>query len=508
MASHNSHCVVITFPLQSHINPALQFAKHLANSGASVTFLLAVSAHRRISNNTSTNLINTSSQITFLPFSDGYDDGIKSGDDGKNFMSEFKKRATEALTDLIRTSEEESCPVTCLVYTLLLPWAAEVATSLGVSSALLWIQPALVFDLYYYYFNGFKDEIMKVVNNDVDAVELPGLPCKLTCTDFPSFFVPSNAYSAVSLAIFEEQFKILKSTATATAAAAPPRVLVNTFDELEPEALKALQGSVELIAIGPLVPSAYLGGKDSSDTCFGGDMFESSQQKCTKWLNTKAKNSVVYVSFGSLIVLKRRQVEEIARGLLDTGRPFLWVLRRVSPTPDSNVPSDADEEHVRRLIDEINNRGDDDQQGLIVEWCSQVEVLSHNSIGCFVSHCGWNSTLEGLVVGVPMVAFPQWTDQGTNAKLIEEAWGTGVRVIKRSLVVEVKKDGGGEDGKEEIVESEEVKRCVEIVMGEGERGEEIKRNVEKWRGLARKAVQDGGSSERNLVALLQEMGRD
>ncbi|KAK9141020.1 hypothetical protein Scep_010701 [Stephania cephalantha] len=237
MASHNSHCVVITFPLQSHINPALQFAKRLANSGARVTFLLAVSAHRRISNNTSTNLINTSSPITFLPFSDGYDDGIKSGDDGKNFMLEFKNRATEALTDLVRASEEESCPVTCLVYTLLLPWAAEVATSLGVSSTfLLWIQPALVFDLYYYYFNGFKDEIMKVVNNDVDAVELPGLPCKLTCADLPSFFVPSNAYSASTLAIFEEQFEILKSTA------APPRVFVNTFDELEPEALKGVAG--------------------------------------------------------------------------------------------------------------------------------------------------------------------------------------------------------------------------------------------------------------------------
>ncbi|KAK9138490.1 hypothetical protein Sjap_009084 [Stephania japonica] len=501
MLSHNSHCVVITFPLQSHINPALQFAKRLARFGVKVTFLLAVSAHRRISN-TSTNLLDTS-PVTFLPFSDGYDDGMKSGDDGKKFMSEFKTRATEALADLVRTSEEESRPVTCLVYTLLMSWAAEVATSsLGVPSAFLWIQPAMVFDLYYYYFNGYKDEIMKVVNNDVDAVELPGLPCKLTCADLPSFFVPSNAYSSTTLAMFEEQFEIFKSTTTTTTTtnSGPPKVFVNTFDELEPEALKALHGSVELIAIGPFVPSAYLGGKDSSDTCFGGDMFESSQ-KCSEWLNTKAENSVVYVSFGSIIVLKRRQVEEIARGLLDTGRPFLWVLRRASPPSESNSPPDADEEHVRSLIDEINNRGD--EQGLIVEWCSQVEVLSHNSIGCFVSHCGWNSTLEGLVVGVPMVAFPQWTDQGTNAKLIEEAWGTGVRVKRSS--VEVKKDG--EDGKEEIVESEEVKRCVEVVMGEGERGEEIRKNVEKWRGLARKAVEDGGS-ERNLVAFLEEMGRD
>ncbi|KAK9159837.1 hypothetical protein Syun_006178 [Stephania yunnanensis] len=130
----HSYAMITTFfgEISSHINPALKFAKRLANSGARVTFLLAVSAHRRISNNTSTNLINTSSPITFLPFSDGYDDGIKSGNNGKNFMSKFKNRATEALTDLIRTSEEESCPVTCFVYTFLLPWAAEVSADLSI----------------------------------------------------------------------------------------------------------------------------------------------------------------------------------------------------------------------------------------------------------------------------------------------------------------------------------------------------------------------------------------
>lgn len=124
---------------------------------------------------------------------------------------------------------------------------------------------------------------------------------------------------------------------------------------------------------------------------------------------------------------------------------------------------------------------------MIVPWCSQVEVLSNSAIGCFVTHCGWNSTLESLVCGVPVVAFPQWTDQATNAKLIEDIWKTGVRVSK------------DEEG---IVKSDEIKRCLELVMGEGERREELRNNAKKWRNLAREAANEGGSSDTNLKAFV------
>ncbi|KAD7478090.1 hypothetical protein E3N88_01226 [Mikania micrantha] len=96
------------------------------------------------------------------------------------------------------------------------------------------------------------------------------------------------------------------------------------------------------------------------------------------------------------------------------------------------------------------------QLGLIVPWCSQLEVLSHTSSGCFVTHCGWNSTLESIACGVPVVAFPKWSDQSTNAKLIEDVWGMGTRVH-----VTVNEDG--------VVDGEEIRRCIEMAMGEHER---------------------------------------
>ena len=97
---------------------------------------------------------------------------------------------------------------------------------------------------------------------------------------------------------------------------------------------------------------------------------------------------------------------------------------------------------------------------------------------------------KSLVSGVPVVAFPQWTDQGTNAKLIEDTWKTGLRVTQN------------EEG---IVTGEELKRCLELVMGSGEIGEEMRRNAKKWKDLAREAVSEGGSSDKNLKAFLDQI---
>lgn len=255
-------------------------------------------------------------------------------------------------------------------------------------------------------------------------------------------------------------------------------MLVNTFDALEAEALRAVD-KLNLIGIGPLFPSAYLDGNDLSDTSFGGDQFQGSRDY-VDWLNSKPQSSVIYVSFGTLVMLSKQQMEEIARGLLESRRPFLWVIR---PKLENGV-----EEKEKNMI--LSNIEEIEREGMIVPWCSQVEVLCHPSVGCFVTHCGWNSTLESLVAGVPVVTFPQWSDQGTNAKLIEDVWGTGVRMRVN--------DGEG------MVESEELERCLEMVMG-GERGEEMRRNALKWKILAREAVKEGGSSDRNLQAFLEEI---
>ncbi|KAJ0092451.1 hypothetical protein Patl1_26898 [Pistacia atlantica] len=121
------------------------------------------------------------------------------------------------------------------------------------------------------------------------------------------------------------------------------------------------------------------------------------------------------------------------------------------------------------------------EKGLVVRWCSRLSSSSR-VVGCFMTHCGWNSTLEAVSVGVPMVAMPQWTDQPTNAKFIEDMWGVGMRAR-----------GNGEG----IVKREEIEVCIREVM-EGERGKEIKRNSKKWKDLAKEAVDEGGSTDKNI----------
>ena len=165
--------------------------------------------------------------------------------------------------------------------------------------------------------------------------------------------------------------------------------------------------------------------------------------------------------------------------MLDFGHPFLWVIR-------------AKKNEEEKEEDKLSCKEELEEKGMIVSWCSQVEVLSHPSLGCFLTHCGWNSTLESLVSGVPVVAVPMWSDQGTNAKLIEDMWMTGVRVT------------ANEDG---IVEGDEIKRCLELVVGgSGEREEEIRRNAKKWKDLAREASKEGGSSYENLKSFVDEIG--
>ncbi|PON55682.1 UDP-glucuronosyl/UDP-glucosyltransferase [Parasponia andersonii] len=486
--------LLVTFPTQGCINPTLHFADRLIRvAGAQVTYVTTVYAHRLM---TCGGRAAARNDLSFVPFSDGYDDGFTLGNNIGRHVDEFKRRGSQALAELIESGEKEGRPYTCVVYTLLLSWAADVAAEHGIPAAMLWAQPATVFDLYYYYFHGYGDIIREYANskNPNFSISFPGIPHVRSLRDLPSFFDDSNGYSSF-IKIFQQVFEDLDKEDNNTKV-----ILVNTFDELEPEALRAI-GELSVIGIGPLIPTAFLeenkepldstsSSTTTSPVSFQADLFQQSSRDYIEWLNSKPKTTVVYVSFGTLSVLSKPQMEEIAKGLLEFGRPFLWVIREKSQNDSEKGQNDKDNDDG----DELSCREVLDKLGMIVPWCSQIEILSNESIGCFVTHCGWNSTLESIFSGVPVVAFPQWTDQGTNAKLVEEVWKTGVRVKPN------------EDG---IVRGEEIKRCLELVMegkekGE-EKGEEVRRSAQIWKGLAKEAVREGGSSTKNFKAFLNEV---
>ncbi|KAJ8634358.1 hypothetical protein MRB53_027694 [Persea americana] len=473
-----AHILIISFPNHGIVNPTLELARRLVRVGARITYVTSVSAYRRIVSESP-----PLDGLSYASLSDGYDDGftfkldresatstakIIYNDNLKRYLKQFDEAGAQKISDLARAFKEEGSPITCIIYGMLLSWVADVAHDLRIPSVALWVQPAAVMAVYYHYFNGY-DHLMKRLEDDPDCViELPGLP-PLASQDLPNFFTSGSSSGDDEhfnmLPSFKDQIQTFDKEVREFKL--KPRVLVNTFEALESDALASVD-RVGPIPIGPLIRSDFFDANGEWATSEGSSHY-------MKWLDSKPASSVVYISFGTLVHPSKKQLDKILNGLFESGRPFLWVIR----VPDSGSDS-GPEAKIRNLVGGTG-------QGLVVLWCSQVAVLSHPATGCFLTHCGWNSTLESLVLGVPMVCFPQWTDQTTNGKLVEDVWKTGVRV-------KVNEEG--------IMEGGELKRCLEAVMGE----EEIKKNAEKWRDLAREVVREGGSSDRNMRAFVEEMG--
>lgn len=455
--NEDCHVLLVTFPGQGNINPCIQFSKNLVKLGVNVTFSTSLTAFNRIPN------LPTIQGLTFAPFSDGFDGNFKgSMSNFHEFNASLKTHGSEFVTNLVEDRAKQGRPFKRIIYTTLTAWIGLLAKSINVPSTFLWIQPATVLDIYYYFFYGYGDSIKNCSKDQ--SLELPGLPL-LSRRDFPSFvFVDSNDWTLVTM---KEHVELLNSEIN-------QKVLVNTFDALEVDALKVIE-NVTMLGIGPLIPSVFLDGNDPSDTSFGVDMRQDLGDYMD-YLDSKAKESVIYIAFGSYSQIPDQLMEEIAQGLVLCKRPFLWVIRE---GPNGEKP-----------FEKLSCKEELEELGKTVPWCSQVGVLQHPSLACFLTHCGWNSSMESLASGVPLVACPLWTDQLCNAKLIQDVWKTGVRL------------NANDEG---VIERNEFARCIEIVVGDGEKGEEIRKNAKKWRDLAKDAMKEDGSSNVNLKAYVHEV---
>ncbi|KAM3392666.1 hypothetical protein ACQJBY_013685 [Aegilops geniculata] len=240
-------------------------------------------------------------------------------------------------------------------------------------------------------------------------------------------------------------------------------VLVNSFRSLEPLEADYMETKWHAKTIGPTLPSFYLDDDRLPLNKTYGFNLVSSTAPCMAWLNKQAPCSVLLASYGTVANLDTTQLEELGHGLCNSGQPFLWVLR-----------SNEADKLPQELHEKCNNKG------LIVPFCPQLEVLAHRATGCFLTHCGWNSTTEAIATGVPMIAIPQWAGQPTAAKYVESAWLIGLRARR---------------DEKRLVRREEVERCIKEVMG----GEKYKRNASKWMQKAKEAMQVGGSSDNNIA---------
>ncbi|KAI4354083.1 hypothetical protein L6164_002983 [Bauhinia variegata] len=442
-----AHCLLIPFPAQGHVNPMLQLMKRLEHEGVRITLAITHFFGKKF------HKVPTSTTLEYI--SDGYDSG--GYDEAESFgvyMEHFRQVGTETLYELIEKLDRSGNSVDCIVYDSHLFWVLEVTKRFRIVGASFLTQNLAADSLYYH----VKKGMLHIPLLD-QSVLLPGLP-PLAQKDVPSFLYDYESYPDI-LHCSLDQFSNIEEA---------DWVLCNSFYELEQEVAEWFRKTLpKLRTIGPTVPSMFLDKRLKDDEDYGCALFKS--EECVKWLDERRKGSVCYVSFGSYANLSEEQMVEIACGLRDSDCYFLWVVRAT--------------ERIKLPKDFVHNS----EKGLIVTWCPQLQVLAHEAVGCFVTHSGWNSTLEALSLGVPMVAIPQWADQTTNAKYIMDVLKIGLRALS------------DEKG---IVKGEELKHCIKEIM-ESEKGKEMTRNALNWKSLAARAVEEGGSSQKNITEFVNSL---
>ncbi|CAL5035530.1 unnamed protein product [Urochloa decumbens] len=446
-AGGGAHALLLPYPgAQGHTNPLLEFGRRLAHHGLRPTLV-------------TTRYVLSTTPAPGEPFavaaiSDGFDGGrVALSPDYNEYLRQLEAVGSETLAELFHSESAAGRPVRVLVYDPHLPWARRVAKAAGVAAAAFLSQPCAVDVVYGEVWAG-RLPLPVTDGRELFARGLLGI--ELGPDDVPPFTARPE-WRPAFLKASVQQFDGLEEA---------DDVLVNSFLDIEPKEADYMALTWRAKTIGPTLPSFYLDDdRLPLNKAYGFNLFSSSVS-CMAWLDKQLPCSVVLVSYGTVSDYDEAQLEELGNGLCNSGKPFLWVVR-------------SNEEH--KLSDELRDKCK--QHGLIVSWCPQLEVLAHKATGCFFTHCGWNSTLEAIVNGVPMVAIPHWADQPTISKYMESVWGLGIRV---------RKDEKG------MLTRDEVERCIREVM-DGDRKDKYRTNATMWMQKAKEAMQKGGSSDKNIA---------
>ncbi|KAK7350508.1 hypothetical protein VNO77_09206 [Canavalia gladiata] len=254
-------------------------------------------------------------------------------------------------------------------------------------------------------------------------------------------------------------------------------IFVNSSLELERGPIAALKeegrGYPPVYPVGPIIQTGKRYGNDAKG-------FE-----CLAWLDKQQPGSVLYVSFGSGGTLSQEQMDELAYGLELSDHKFLWVVRAPSTLASDAYLHAQNDDPLQFLPSGFLERTKD--QGMVIpSWAPQIQVLSHSSVGGFLTHCGWNSTLESLLQGVPLITWPLFAEQRMNAVLLCE----GLKVGLRPRV--------NENGLVERVEVAEVIKC----LMEGEEGGKMRKRMKELKEAGTDAIKQDGSSTKTLSQLV------
>ncbi|CAN1170963.1 UDP-glycosyltransferase 92A1 [Linum perenne] len=442
----DGHIVMLPFMAHGHLIPFLSLANQIHRRRPQTTITIAATPLN--TQYLRSSLDPTSAvRLVDLPFS-ASDHGLPPGAENTenlplDMMDTFFRSSTSLKSSvhdlLVKITAEEGRPPLCLVSDVFFGWASDVAAdnkTLNVTFTTAGAYGTLA------YVSIWMNLPHKRLAADTETFDVPGFGDgrRFHITQLHQFLRKADGTDNWSKIFQPLIAKSLKSHGW----------LCNSVEEIEPLGFDLLRKYTnrQIWGIGPLLPREFLL-RSSSFSRISGKTLGISTEKCLEYLQLHEPGSVLYISFGSQNSINPSQMMELAIGLEQSRvQAFIWVIR-------PPIGFDRKSEFRSEWLPEgFENRMIESQRGLLIRnWAPQLEILSHESVGGFLSHCGWNSVLESLSQGVPIVGWPLAAEQAFNSKMLVEEMGVAVELSR------------GGDG---IVDREDVKRVIETLMMNGE----------------------------------------
>lgn len=468
------HFVLVPLFAQGHMIPMIDIAKLLAEQGVIVTL---VSTPQNASRFDQTILRASQSglpihllQIPFPCQKVGLPIGCENLDTlpSRNLLRKFYNALDMLQEPLEHYLQNHASPPSCIVSDKCLSWTSLTASKFNI--------PRLVFHGMSCFsllssFNIKLNNAHLSVTCDKEPFLIPGLPQKVEITRAQ---LPGTFVALPDLDDFRD--KMVEAEMSSYG------IVVNSFEELEQGCVEEYEKVMNkrVWCIGPV----SLCNKESLDKFERGNKPSIEEKKCLEWLNLMEPRSVIYVCLGSLCRLVPSQLIELGLGLEASNRPFIWVVRENFQELEKWLEHENFEERIKG-------------KGLLIKgWAPQILILSHPSIGGFLTHCGWNSTVESVCSGVPMITWPLFAEQFLNEKLIVEVLKIGVRIG-----VEVPVRFGDEDKAGVLVKKIRIMEAIEMIM----EGEKRRTTAAELGKVARRALEEEGSSRFSISCLIQDI---
>ncbi|XP_065874958.1 linamarin synthase 2-like [Euphorbia lathyris] len=472
LQSRKPHAVCVPYPSQGHVTPMLQLAKLLHSKGFHITYINTEFNHQRRIRSKGPDSVKGLPDFRFETISDGMPmpSDFDATQDVPSLCDSTRKNCLTPFIHLLKKLNASASvpPVTCVISDGVMTFGIKAAQELNIPQVQFWTASACSFMCYLYYTDLTKrgliphkiEDFMNQETGDTPIDWIPGVH-NVRLKDIPAFIGTTNDELMYDFLGSEAEI-CLNSSA----------IIFNTFDAFEEQVLEAITASKfsrNIYTIGPLnllekhVPA-------SQSTSFESSLWKEDSE-CLRWLDKREPKSVVYVNYGSVAMMTSEHLKEFAQGLANSKYPFLWIIRKDIIMGDSaSLP--------QGFLEEVSERG------LLTSWCSQEKALAHPAVGVFVTHCGWNSTMEAVSHGVPIIGWPFFADQQTNCRYACTEWGNGMEVN-----YDVKRD--------------EIESLIKDMM-EGKNCNKIREKALEWKTKAKEATDVGGLSYNNFDRLIKE----